>query len=161
MTQQEFLRLLLSIDFPAKYWALCDRYPRNPQSSYRGQKAEVIAAFEELDAKPRYDSRDRSYEVETEVIAGLEWSALFVIQRSGPELMMSAAGPSGTIGSNFAVLAYDAKVLEAPTFSRSPFSGAAPYPRPDVASPDALRSLIRDFILLVREIKAVLQTHPA
>jgi hypothetical protein len=161
MTQPDFLRLLLSIDFPTKYWALCDRYPRNPQASYRGQKAEVVSAFQELDAKPRYDSRDRSYEVEGEVISGLEWSALFVMQRSGPKFMMSAVGPSGTIGSNFAVLAYDAKVLEDPTFSRSPFSGPAPYPRPDAASPEALRSLIRDFIVLVREIKVALQTHPA
>ena len=159
MTTDDFLRVLLSIDFPEKYWSLCDRYSSSPTNTYTGQKAEVLAAFRALGIEPRYDGRDRSYVVEAEKIDEIEWSALFAKQRHSQELMISGVGPSGRVGSNFATLAYDAKLLSDPGFSRSPFSGPRPYPRPQVADAAALVGLVQEFVVLVHEIKAALRAR--
>ncbi|WOB06890.1 hypothetical protein [Piscinibacter gummiphilus] len=161
MTTEDFLRVLLAIDFPEKYWSLCDRYSSSPTTTYNGQKAEVLSAFESLGVKPRYDGRDRSYAIETEKIGEVEWGALFAKQRHGQELMISGVGPNGRVGSNFASLAYDAKRLSDPGFSRSPFSGPPPYPRPQVADSAALAGLVREFVALVHEIKAALRARAA
>jgi hypothetical protein len=157
MTNDAFLRLLVSIDFSAKYWALCDRFPLVPGSSYSGTKQQVLAAFEASGVSPRYDSRDRSYEFELERIGGIQWSALFAKKRSGPELMFSGVGSEGYIGSNFAVLAYDARRLEDPGFFQNRFSGPAPYPRPSVSSDTELEALVREFVGMVREIEQAIR----
>jgi len=161
MTTEALLRVLLSINFPEKYWALCDRYSSSPTVVYSGQKTEVLAFFRALNVEPRYDARDRSYAVESEKIGGVEWTALFAKQRSSQELILSGVGPNGSVGSNFAVLAFEAKRLEEPSFSRSPFSGLPPYPRPQVANAAALEGLVQEFVLLVREIKAALRAGAA
>ncbi len=161
MTTEDLLRILLSIDFPEKYWSLCDRYSSSAASAYNGQKAEVLAFFRALDVESRYDARDRSYVLETEKIGPIEWSALFAKQRAAQELMISGVGPNGRVGSNFAVLAYEAMRLADPSFSRSPFSGPPPYPRPQVVNAAALEGLIRDFVTLVRQIKAALRASAA
>ena len=161
MTTEDLLRALLSIDFSEKYWALCERYSSNATSAYSGQKAEILAFFRALGTEPRYEARDRSYVVEVETIGEMEWHALFAKQRSGQELMIAGIGPIGRVGSNFAVLAYEAKRLADANFSRSPFSGPTPYPRPQVASAAALEGLINEFVLLVREIKATLRASAA
>jgi hypothetical protein len=161
MTTEDFLHVLAALDFPAKYWALCERFPSVPGSSFAGTKQEVLAAFQAAGVAARYDSRDRSYEVEAETIDFVQWSALFAKQRSGPEFMISGVGPEGRVGSNFAVLAYDAKRMEDPTFMRSPFSGPPPYPRPAVSNSVQLSALLQEFIGLVREIKGALRGRPS
>lgn len=160
MTQEELLRLLASIEFPAKYWALCDRFPSATGSSYSGTKDEVLAAFQAVGVRARYDCRDRTYEVEVERIGLMDWRAVFAKQRSGPEFLISGAGPEGRIGSNFAVLVYEAKRAVDPSFSRSPFAGSPPYPRPRIKSSAELAELLNQFIELVREIKTAIRGQP-
>lgn len=130
MTSEAFLKILVSIDFSEKYWALCDRYSSDFTNLYNGQKTDVLAAFRALNIEARYDGRDRPYAFEVGKIGEIEWSALFVKQRYSQELMISGLGPDGRLGSNLAVLAYEAKRVADTSFSRSPFSGPAPYPRP-------------------------------
>jgi hypothetical protein len=161
MATEHLLRILLSIDFPEKYWDLCDRHSSSAENAYSGQKAEIVSLFRALNVEPRYDARDRSYVIETEKIGKVEWSALFAKQRAAQELMIAGVGPSGRIGSNFAVLAYEAKRLADPSFTRSPFSGPPPYPRPQVANAVALESLIQEFVMLVRQIKVALRASAA
>ena len=117
----------------------------------------MLAASEAFGIAARYNSRDRSYEVEAETIGSVQWSALFAKQRSGPEFMISGVGAEGRVGSNFAVLAYEAKRLEDPSFTRSPFSGPPPYPRPAVSNSVQLAALLQEFIGLVKEIKGSLR----
>jgi hypothetical protein len=159
MTNEEFLRLLAALEFPVKYWALCERFPLVQGSSFSGTKQEVLSAFQAAGVAARYDSRDRSYEVEAETIGSVKWSALFAKQRSGPDFMMTGVGPEGRIGSNFAVLAYEAKLLEDPSFTRSPFSGSPPYPRPAVSNSAHLAKLLQEFLGLVTEIKGSLRAR--
>ena len=165
MQKDEFLRLLNSIDFSEHYWALCERFPLRPGSSIplRGKKEDVIDAFHEVGVTARYDSRDRSFLVEEETIGDLTWHALFVKQRSGGvELMIGGEGGSEYIGSNFAVLAYEAKQQSDSMFKRDPFKGPPPYPRPHYNNDqEVLRALVKEFIALVRLIKAALRRHAA
>ena len=156
MLNDAFLCLLATLDFPDKYWALCDRFPLVPGSSFAASKKEILAAFEAAGTSIRYDSRDRSFEIESEKIGAIEWKALFVKQRGGLELMISGLGPEGYIGSNFAVLAYEGKRKEDTGFVRSPFSGPPPYPRPSASNPVQLAALVQEFVGLVKEIKAAL-----
>lgn len=161
MTHEDLLRLLVQSEFPSKYWAWCDRHPLRPGSLYEGLKEDVLAAFRGLGIEPKYDRRDRSYVIEPETIDSTLWEALFVKQRSGLEFMFSGTGPSGRVGSNLAVLAYDAKRLEDPAFSRSPFSGPPPYPKPSAASREELETILGEFVDLVHELKHALRSRVA
>jgi hypothetical protein len=146
------LRLLADQDFSAKYWALCDRHP-NTSSVYRAKKEDVLEAFAGLGVKTKYDGRDRSFVIEAEEIGGMRWDGLLALQRHGPELMVGCTGPQGRVGSNFAVLAYEAMRVSDPSFSRSSFSCPAPYPRPFPAGKDALVAVVTEFVELVRSIE--------
>jgi hypothetical protein len=155
MTGEEFLWLLNSIDFPRRYWELCDRFPiRATGLLERGWKEAIVDAFQEMGVVSRYDARDHSFECEQEQIGRLVWSGLFSKQRYGVELAFSGDSSAGHVGSNLAVLAYDAKRLADPTFQRDKFVGPPPYPRPayngDVV---ILKEIVKEFVRLVRLIK--------
>jgi hypothetical protein len=157
MTETDFLSLLNGIDFPRRYWELCDRFPVRPTGQANlGRKEDILAAFAEADIKPRY--RDRSFEFEEELISDFTWLGVFVKQRSGIELMIGGESTYARIGSNFAVLAYDARRLADPKFERDCFKGPPPYPRPDHnGDPTALREIVKQHVSLVRMIKDVLR----
>lgn len=164
MTETDFLSLLNRIDFPRLYWELCDRIRLGPGGQANlGCKEHILAAFAEAGVKARYDSRDRSFEFEDERIGDFTWSGIFVKQRHGVELMISGTSDSARLGSNFAVLAYDAKRLADPGFERSPFGGGPPpYPRPDPGgNPAAMREVITQHVQLVQMIKDELRRASA
>ena len=72
--------------------------------------------------------------------------------------MMIGESKDGVVGSNFAVLAYEAKPLANPTFERSPFKGPPPYPRPiHNGKATALREIVKRHVFLVRSIKDALR----
>jgi len=156
MTDQDFLSLLNSIDFPRRYWELCDRFPIRairPQKS--GWKEAILAAFGEMAIVPEYYPEDRLFTCEDEQIGDFVWhGALCKTRQSGIELMFGGQSRDRHLGSNLAVLAYDAKRLADPTFERNPFSGPPPYPRPaDNNDPVELKEVVKEFVVLVRLIK--------
>jgi hypothetical protein len=156
MTDQDFLSLLNSIDFPRLYWELCDRFPIRPVGlRHPGWKEAIIAAFTEMSIVPEYDPGDRLFTCEEEQIGDFVWhGALCKTRKSGIELMFSGQSQKIHLGSNFAVLAYDARKLADPTFKRDPFSGPPPYPRPaDNSDPIELKEIVKEFVILVRLIK--------
>jgi hypothetical protein len=160
MTDQDFLSLLNSIDFPRRYWELCDRYPiRGISMQGSGWKEAILAAFREMGVVPKYDSRDRSFACEEERIGDYVWSGLFCkTRKSGLELMFSGQSGDSHLGSNLAVLAYDAKRLADPTFTRDRFTGPPPYPRPaDNHDLVELKMVVKEFVVLVRLIKDALR----
>jgi hypothetical protein len=160
MNNEIFLHKLNSINFSERYWALCERYPLVWSDNYgKGTKKDVLIALEEAGAKVVYHSVDRSYEIEPELIADYLWSGLFVKQKSGGlELVVSGKRESERVGSNFAVLAYDAKQASDPNFERSSFGGPPPYPRPFYnGDPVLLKSIAKEFVFLYREIKIALK----
>jgi hypothetical protein len=164
MTETDFLLLLNRIEFPRRYWELCDRIRVGPSGQANlGRKEDILAAFAEAGVKARYVSRDRSFMFEEEVIGEHTWSGLFVKQRHGVELMISGTSKDARVGSNFAVLAYNAKRLADPNFERSPFGGGPPpYPRPDPGgNPAAWREVIMEHVQLVRMIKDELRRQAA
>ena len=129
MTETDFLSLLNSIDFSRRYWELCDHFPDRPTGQPNlGRKEDVLAAFAEVGVKPRY--RQRTFEFDNERIGEFTWSGTFVKQHNGVELVFDGESNGAVLGSNFAVLAYNAQCLADPTFKRDPFSGPPPYPRP-------------------------------
>ena len=155
MTDVDFLSLLNGIEFPRLYWELCEKFPIRPDVvGYSGRKEDILAAFREMGIVPRYDSRDRSFVCEEEKIGDFVWHGLFCKQRHGLELMFGGETKDAHLGSNFAVLAYDARQLADPTFQRNPFSGPPPYPRPvHNGDPAALKQIVKEFVVLVRLIK--------
>ncbi len=164
MTETDFLSLLNRIDLPRLYCELCDRIHFGPSGQANlGRKEDILAAFAEAGVKARYDARDRSFKFEEELIGGLTWSGLFVKQRHGVELMISGKSKDAKVGSNFAVLAYNAKRLADPTFERSAFGGGPPpYPRPDPGGdPAAWREVVMEHVQLVRMIKDELRQQAA
>lgn len=97
---------------------------------------------------------------EREVIAGIEWCGTFMKQRNGLELMIDGESDDDRIGSNFAVLAYDAKQLADPSFERDPFTGPPPYPRPDHnGDSTALKAIVKEFVSLLRSIKSAIRNR--
>ena len=162
MTETDFLWLLNGLDFPQRYWGLCERFPVGLTGQANlGRKEDILAAFAEVGVEPRYDSRDRSFAFEEERIGDFTWSGIFAKRRSGVELMIGGESKGARLGSNFAVLAYEARRLADPTFSRDPFHGPAPYPRPDSnGDPAALREIVKRHVSLVRSIKDALRRHP-
>jgi hypothetical protein len=159
ITEREFLELLNSIEFPRLYWELCERFPVRPGGvANQGLKEEILAGFREMGIDPCCDSR--TYTVEEERIGDLTWSGVFVKQRHGVELMIEGISETAVLGSNFAVLAYDAKKLADPSFERDRFSGPPPYPRPDHnGDPVALKAIVKEFVKLARLIKDKLRTQ--
>jgi hypothetical protein len=161
MTEPEFLSLLNTIEFPRLYWELCDRFPLKPTIvGFSGRKEDILAAFQEMGVTPQYDSRDRSFVCEEEQIGDVVWSGVFCKQRHGLELLIGGESPEVRLGSNFAVLAYDAKRVADPTFERNAFSGPSPYPRPDHnGDPATLKAIVREFVVLVRIIKEAIRSR--
>ena len=161
MTKTEFLSLLNAVDFPRRYWQLCDRFPIQPAVVKRsGRKDDVLAAFREMGIAPKYDYRDRSFTCEEEQIGSFVWSGVFCKQRNSLELLFGGESRDARLGSNFAVLAYDAKRLIDPTFERNRFSGPPPYPRPDHnGDPAALQTIVKEFVVLVRLIKEAIRSR--
>ena len=159
MTEADFLLLLNAIDFSHRYWELCERFPTHPTGQTNlGTKEDILAAFNEVGINPRYDSRDRSFEFEEERIGDYAWSGVFAKQRHGVELLFGGKSSSGCLGSNFAVLAYDARRAADPTFVRDPFKGPAPYPRPDHnGDANSLSEIVKQHVALVRLIKDALR----
>lgn len=159
MTDNEFLSLLNEIGFPDRYWSLCERFPVDLSIKGKaGTKKDIVAAFREVDVIPECPEAN-AYFCEREVIGGMEWSATFCKQRSGLELMIDGESKDGCVGSNFAVLAYEAKQLADPLFKRDPFKGPPPYPRPDHnGDAAALKEIIKEFVLIVRSIKSAIRS---
>jgi hypothetical protein len=156
MTDQDFLSLLNSIDFPRRYWELCDRFPiRAISMRESGWKEAILAAFREMGIVPQYDASDRLFTCEEEKIGDFVWHGAFCkTRKSGLELMFSGESGNAHLGSNFAVLAYDAKRLADPTFERDRFTGPPPYPRPaDNHDLVELKEVVKEFVVLVRMVK--------
>jgi hypothetical protein len=156
MTDQDFLSLLNSIDFPRRYWELCECFPIRAEGKREsGWKETIISAFREMDVVPEYDPRDHSFACEEERIGDHVWQGLFCkTRKSGLEMSFGGESKDGHVGSNFAVLAYDAKRLADPTFKLEQFSGPPPYPRPAWnGDPVALKEIVKEFVILVRLIK--------
>ncbi len=87
---------------------------------------------------------------------------MFSASRTGYlELSIGGVGPVDTIGSNFAVLAYDAKRHADPAFSRDRFgSGPPPYPRPvHNGNLGSLRDIVSGFLSLLSEVRNSLNTR--
>ena len=163
MTKPELLRLLNAIEFPRRYWELCDRFPIRPVSvGQAGRKEDILQAFQDLGIKPCYDSRDRSFSCEKEQIGSSVWWGVFCKQRSGVELLFCGKFENTPIGSNFAVLSYDARRLADSSFERSQFSDPPPYPRPNHnGDPAALKAIVKEFVFLVRMIKDAIRSKTA
>jgi hypothetical protein len=155
MTPTDFLTLLNGIDFPRRYWELCARFKLDSSVvGFTGRKEDILAAFREMGIIPEYNSRFGTFICEEEQIGDFSWSAVFCKQRHGLELVISGESKESRLGSNFAVLAYDAKRLADPMFERDQFSGPPPYPRPDHnGDPAALREIVKEFVRLVRRMK--------
>jgi hypothetical protein len=165
MTKLDFLSLLNSIDFPRHYWDLCDRFPFAPNgNASSGRKKDILAAFAEMGIIPRYYSRGNPcFTFEEEQIGGFIWHGAFVEQRhGGVELCFTGKSGESVVGSNFAVMAYDAKRFADPTFQRDKFKGPPPYPRPvHNGDPIALREIVKAHVALVREIKLAIKRKEA
>jgi hypothetical protein len=161
MTELEFLTLLNAIEFPRLYWELCERFPIEPAIvGFSGRKEDILTAFQEMGVTPNCDSQGRSLACvcEEEQIGDVVWSGVFCKQRHGLELSFGGESEGEYLGSNFAVLAYNAKKLADPAFERNPFSGPSPYPRPDHnGDPAALKAIVKEFVVLVRRIKEALR----
>jgi hypothetical protein len=122
--------------------------------SYQGRKGDILEALAGMGIKPAYDKRDRSMTFEDETIAGVRWSALIVRQNSIIECMFAGKAGGRLVGSNFAVLAYEARQAADPTFKRESFKAPARYPRPHHrGSPDNLKEIVVQEVALVRLIK--------
>jgi len=156
VTDLEFLSLLNAIDFPRLYWELCDRFPllRPGLERPSGWKEAILAAFQEMGVKPRYDPDERCFIFEEEEIGGFNWDGALFMQRNGVELTFGGQAQDAHLGTVLAVLAYDAKRLADPTFKRDRFAGPPPYPRPacngDLAT---LKEIVKEFVSLVRLVK--------
>jgi hypothetical protein len=155
MIDQEFLSLLNAIDFPRRYWELCDRFPIDPSvAGHTGRKEDILAAFAEMGVTPKYTSKFRTFECEEEQIGDFLWRGVFTQQRHGLELSFGGESNGVPVGSNFAVMAYNAKQMADPSYKRDPFSGPPPYPRPNHNGvPEALKAIVKEFVILVRAIK--------
>jgi hypothetical protein len=163
MTDQEFLSLLNTIEFPRRYWELCDRFPIDPSVvGHTGRKEDILTAFAEMGVTPKYTSKYRTFECEEEQIGDFLWRGVFMQQRHGLELSFGGGSNGKGVGSNFAVMAYDAKQLADPSFKRDRFSGPPPYPRPDHnGDPEALKTIVKEFVVLVRAIKDAIRARIA
>lgn len=151
-TQTDLLTVLNAVDFPRLYWEMCDRFPLHPSELKQGTKADFLAAFRDVGITPRYESQ--TFTFEEEEIAGILWSAVFIKQRYGLELRLEGSGGNESLGSNLAVLAYEAKKLADPNYKRDMFNGPPPYPRPDHrGNPIVLRGILDEFVRLIRLIK--------
>ena len=151
MTCDRFLEVLNSIDFSRLYWEFCDRFPYKPGLSVSADEEEIEAVFKELRCDYVFDSRDRSFTVEEELIGDTTWHA---VMTGRIEMLIAGRSPASQLGSNFADLAYEAKRKADPTFKRDPFKGPPPYPRPCWdADPVSLREIVSQFLKLVRLIK--------
>jgi hypothetical protein len=161
MTQANLIAILSLTRFPEAYWSLCDRHPTllsaNPSRPMK--KQELISAFDSAGTKPRYDARDRSLTLDLGKLDNRAWEGVFSAQRSGfLELALFGKGEHDTIGSNFAVLAYDAKRHADPNFSRDRFNGPPPYPRPaHNGQVHQLVEIVRGFLELLGDAKAALE----
>jgi hypothetical protein len=159
MSDLDLLSLLNTIEFPRLYWELCDRFPiRASCGRDSGWKEAILTAFGEVDIVPAYHSNDRSFICEQEQIGDIVWSGVLCKQRYGLELLFGGESKDTHLGSNFAVLAYDAKRLAYPAYMRDRFIGPPPYPRPayngDLA---ALMEIVKEFVALIRLIKDVIR----
>lgn len=134
MTKADLIVALSGTSFSERYWALCNQHPNlkgtTPPRSLT--KTVSLSAFERSPSPPRYDARDRSISIDLGSFSGRDWEGIFSASRSGLlELTLIGKDEYDTVGSNFPVLAYDAKRKVDPNFSRDRFSsGPPPYPRP-------------------------------
>lgn len=161
MTENELLSLLNDIGFSDRYWAFCDRFPIDASGTRKsGRKEDILAAFNEVGVTPECHALNSSYVCDREIIGGMEWSGVFVKQRSGLELIIDGESQDWRLGSNFAVLAYDAKQLADPSFKRDPFKGPPTYPRPDHNGDSAkLKEIVKEFLALLRAIKSAIRSR--
>lgn len=136
MTGEDLLDALNSVAFADRYWELCDRHPLalgHGPVSRSFTKRELADALQQAGLQGAYDSRDRTFSIDLGNLCGRRWTGVFAASRRGSvELMIDGSADDGTIGSNFAVLAYAAKQRADPSFSRDSFGkGPPPYPRPE------------------------------
>jgi hypothetical protein len=159
----DFLLLLASINFSRRYWDLCERFPsKSITSASAGRKDDIVAAFTSMGITPRYDSRGPSFTFEEEKIGGFLWVSTFVKQGRSAELIFFGKYNGSTIGSNFAVMAYDSKRFADPSFQLDRFNGPPRYPRP-VHNGDrlAICEIVKEHVLLTREIKGAIRRRDA
>jgi hypothetical protein len=155
VTEPEFLALLNGVEFPRRYWELCDRFPVRPtDSTYQGRKEDILAAFRDVGVVPRCEDRGRLFIIEEEKIGDLTWCGVFCKHWNGLELMIEGQSDTTGLGSNFAALAYDTRRLADPSFHQDRFRGPPPSPRPaHGGDPAALREIVKEFVNLVRLVK--------
>jgi hypothetical protein len=156
MTKQEFLCLLNSVEFPRLYWEMVDKFPLRAVSRPDHRWKDAIAeACSEMGIVPKYDPEDRLFTFEEEQIGDFIWDgAIRKTRKSGIDLFFSGRSRDSHLGSDFPVLAYDAKKFADPTFTRNPSAGLLPYPRiPDNHDSAELKEIVKEAVALVRLIK--------
>ena len=155
MTDLEFLSLLNTVEFPRLYWELCNRFPTGVGPARPpGWKEAIMVAFQEMGVNATYEYSERYFICEEEKISGFIWHGSLFMQRYDVELIFSGQSQSTHLGTNLAVLAYDARTMVDPTFKRDRFAGPPLYPRPAYnGNLDDLSGIVREFVSLVRLIK--------
>lgn len=157
MTESELLAILWKMKFPQRYYKLCKTLPGDPEiKKPKGSKKDILEVCKSLDAAIISDRHDRSYVLERDVIGDLAWEGLLAIHGGGyVELFFGGKTEEGrkwSVGSNFAVLSNLTMKTKHPDHEHEP-----PFPRPHYDNPEQLKKIVKEFILIIRDIKKALR----
>lgn len=146
------LHALAELEFPLRYYALCERHPLDVENRYRATRSDVEAVLGRLGESATYDKRDRSFS-STEEIGEGEVQLVFVAQSRGSsaELLIAHSEPAGTDGSNFAGLARRITELEGGEVPHPP------YPRPELSSPESLAEVLTFGFRILHDVAEALR----
>jgi hypothetical protein len=159
MDHTDFLALLNEIDFPDRYWNVVESFKCTETLERKNNREEIGRAFLELGLVETSYVSHGGFVTPSIVIGGIPTDGM-LSNRSGLEMIFSGmTGEVHHFGGGFANLAYKAKQLADPSYSRSPFDGPKPYPRPGYqAEFCALVEVVRYFSDEVKRMQDALRS---
>jgi hypothetical protein len=154
MASDVFLRLVAQTDFAIRYYDLCARHPLILTKSFSCPKEKMVRILSGINQTLRWDSRDKSYHLQTSTGGWVIWSG-FGFKDEMVNFAFSAERDGERIGSNYAVIARPAMEAIDPSKIPNP-----PYPRPCCYSDDELNAVLKECFELSHLLRMSLEKMP-
>lgn len=138
LTEGDFYAVVASIGFAKRYYGLCSRFPLRGVPGCKCTKADVTRILAGIGRTSGWCSKDNSYSADVKLGAEVIHIGFVIQKQSMVEFWLWVEQGKQPLGSNYAVIAFEAtKALKGAIPS-------PPYPRPLFYTLDELREILTE-----------------
>ena len=151
LTEDGFYSVVASTDFVRRYYGLCSRFPLRGTSDCKCTTADVMQILAGMQRTAGWCSNDRSYRTDVTLGTGVIHMGFVIQKRSMVEFWFWVQQAGQRLGSNFAVIAFEATKASKRTIP------SPPYPCPLFYTLDDLQEVLAELFGLADGLLSVVK----